>query len=1413
MTVEPGPSAEAVRRVRTAAAAWRRSLLNVSGTNRLLHLHDRSATMLDLDAAHAPAVAALRAGSTVRVPQLFPAAGARAVAARTLRGVAAGGRTAAEELGIHVTYLVVGLATWDADATGALDPDDVAATDAGPGTDDAVTAGLPDDPAADLDPAHPDGAGTADAATEEADEGRTGHGTRREPRAPVLMRRVDVVPRAGTADGFELTVTGEPEVNAVLLHLLRHRFGVDLDETALLEHATDDDAVLDAVERACARVVPGFRVERRLVLGNVTYAERPLVEDLADDAADFLAASDLVAALAGDPQALSAVRTAGAPVSDAAPDTTPPGDEHLVLDADGSQSYVVNAIAAGQNLVVQGPPGTGKSQTIANAIAELVARGRTVLFVAQKRAAIEAVLDRLDRTDLGHLVLDLFTTGSSRAAVAQEVHEAMQRRTQVGRPRVEALHDELVEHRAVLVDAHDATHEVREPWGLALAGGPDGTWGLLDWAVATQAHAGRPTRLDADALARWDATTHERLRSAARALVDLGGVGPGLQGPGWSLPHLRTAQAVTAAHGAATTVASRLPPLARQVEALAAQVGAPTPATWAAADALVTDAGAADALARRGFGAALDPARDVAELVRTAAALGGRPARRAAGVGAWEARALVRRARAEHPGHDDATLAAALLEAVALRERRPAAAPPPYVALADLAGPWAQVRVAVDRLRAAVRDVPVDDAAPAELAATARRLAADPVHRRFPRLHALRDELVALGCAALVQDLHDDPPADGDEAADRLSHAFATTVLEQVEGQDPRLLGVDATVRDRAAERYAACDARARELNARRIARAAAERLADALDAHPRQAELLAAQLRRRRGLLPLRGLLAQAPDVLLAAKPVWAASPQTVSELLPQEQVFDVVIFDEASQIQPAAALPSIARARQVVVAGDSLQLPPTTVFTTTLDGDDEPDEDGPALAVQDAESILDAVEVRLGPQRSRHLSWHYRSRDERLIATSNRWVYEPVGRQMTTFPAADGPTSLQHLVVPRSRGVGRHNLSPRAEVLTVVDLVLEHARTRPEESLGVIAFGQRHAQRLTDELERQLPDAPDAVRAWFAPDRDEAFFLKNIERVQGDERSRIILTVGYGHGDDGRLRHAWGPVLQAGGHRRVNVAITRARRDLLLVTSFRADEVDERASDAEGFALMRRFITFAATAGASFGDEGPTGTPLNPFEHDVLRRLQDAGLDVTPQYGVGGYRLDFAVRHPHRPGRFLLAVEADGASYHSGTTARERDRLRQEALEARGWRFVRVWSTDWFRDPDAQVDRVLRAYRAALDEENAATRAADGTRGSDAWDQAEEPSGTVDLPSPAPTGRRGPRPLVPPGHDLAAYTDVELDAMVRWVTSDDVVRTNAEVYEAVKRELGFQRNGSAIVARIGAAVARRLADADARR
>jgi very-short-patch-repair endonuclease len=468
-----------------------------------------------------------------------------------------------------------------------------------------------------------------------------------------------------------------------------------------------------------------------------------------------------------------------------------------------------------------------------------------------------------------------------------------------------------------------------------------------------------------------------------------------------------------------------------------------------------------------------------------------------------------------------------------------------------------------------------------------------------------------------------------------------------------------------------------------RVRRAWASMTRDAEDRHPLQARVLRKQAALRRGHLPLRRLLDQTSDVLFALKPCWAMSPLMVSQVLPAARLFDVVIFDEASQIVPADAIPSVIRAHQVVVAGDDHQLPPTSFFRQSVASDEEDEDDDLVSFDTGFESVLDALRPLLP---TAPLNWHYRSRDERLVAFSNDRIY---GGALTTFPGVLTGDCLVHEVVA----------SVDDEVTRVVELILEHAKKRPSESLGVIALGLRHAERIDTALRAALAEAPPAVESFFAEDAPSPFFIKNLERVQGDERDAIILSVGYGKHSDGRMRYQWGPLLRDGGERRLNVAATRAKHRLTLVSSFSSHDVDPSRVTKAGARMLAEYLDYAGSGGVPVSASGSSGE-LDSFAESVRSRLAEHGITVVPSYGVGGYRVDFAFAHPDDPSRMILAVEVDGASYRDSGSVRDRDRLRKEHLERLGWQYRRLWSTNWFHDPEGEAARLREAYEQAVAE-----------------------------------------------------------------------------------------------------------------
>lgn len=443
-------------------------------------------------------------------------------------------------------------------------------------------------------------------------------------------------------------------------------------------------------------------------------------------------------------------------------------------------------------------------------------------------------------------------------------------------------------------------------------------------------------------------------------------------------------------------------------------------------------------------------------------------------------------------------------------------------------------------------------------------------------------------------------------------------------------------------------------------------------------------------------------PESFGRLAPCVLMSPLSVAQYLPANQApFDVVIFDEASQIATWDAVGAIARGRQTIIVGDPKQLPPTNFFGRS-DGDD----DAIPQYEQDLESILDEAQASGLP--TRYLRWHYRSRHESLIAFSN-WHY--YGNKLITFPSPitdDRAVSLAY--APNGvydRGKSRTNPQEARAIVADIRARLEAWLGLPERqrpTLGVITFNAQQQGLILDLLDDERRDNP-ALEWFFSDDRIEPVIVKNLENIQGDERDVILFSITFCRDAAGKLPMSFGAINRNGGERRLNVAVTRARRELKVFSGIRADDIDLGRSRAVGVAHLKMFLDYAARGAIALPaqDGGSQGPMESPFEEAVAAALELRGWQVVPQVGISGFRIDLGIRHPDRAGVYLAGVECDGASYHRSATARDRDKVREQVLRGLGWNILRVWSTDWWFNAEDAIERLHLALENALAESRA--------------------------------------------------------------------------------------------------------------
>ncbi|WP_410601700.1 AAA domain-containing protein [Amycolatopsis sp. lyj-90] len=1339
MTAQRDPRRHAI--VAEKAAAWRDSLIDFGHRNTMLYFKSTKLGSLDLSKAEPAALTGLVKGNKTRLRQLFPDEDSHRDARTRARDLSKRIQLFEEEQGVDVGRVAFGLVNTSAEQHRGTSP---------------------------VKPL----------------------------RAPLLLCPISLKARTASETDYTLEITDEAEVNPVLLHALNQHYGIDFDRATLTERLEahldpmiEHDEQVERVHAELAAVAAAQRVDLTLenaaVLGAFNYAKLPMVEDLAN-ATDLLVEHDLVAALAGYPPAKEVLEQEAAAANLPLVDQVPPASEFLVQDADSSQHRAIMTALNGQHLFIEGPPGTGKSQTIANIIAGAAAAGKRVLFVAEKRAAIEAVLNRLDEVGLDGLIFDLHQDKISKRRIAQQLAESLDQVAKEPPVEVDELHEKLVHSRWRLISHSHELHRRRDPWGLSAYEVRDRLLDLSTVQEISISFRGAQLHL----------LTSETVRALGEDLknfVEQGGLRILRNSTPWAKAPVRTEQD-------ARRVLFELDQLAGKtlkrgqdnMQRLLAQTGLRKPQDivgWQDVLALLDAVErSVTAFGQDIFGVHLDQFHY---------ATGNRAARaRYPQPLPWKQRRdLVKRLRgmSRHGLTKKPALHAALGEVLRQRHRwhelgGAHTQPSAVLGLQEVMRDYADLRrqLASVALSAQRPDL---ESGPAEVIEQNLEALRDDREMlfRMPGLNAALGRFESLGLRGFLEQV-----ADRDLAAEDTWQAFQRSWLASLDDEFklgiPELAQFVAERQNRVNTEFREADVRHRETSARRVRRQVARHVRAAKDDYPEQARILKRQASLKTRHMPTRKLVEQASDVMLALRPCWAMSPLVVSRMLPAKRLFDLVVFDEASQIRPPDAITSIMRGDRLVVAGDEKQLPPSDFFDRAISADDEEDDDLDGN-LSDYESILTALRPVI--PASQMLSWHYRSADERLISFSNREIYR---QGLVTFPGAAkmSPVSLE--LVDGVVSPGQNGSSP-AEVERVVELVLAHFREHPGDSLGVITLGTKHQARIQRRLLEVRKEHPQ-LDEFFSDEVElgRRFFVKNLESVQGDERDVIILSIGVAKGANGRIsRQGFGPLNYQGSDRRLNVAVTRAKRRMVVVSSFTADALEPR-TDITGTELLRRYLEFAQRLGDVDQIGRPTTATLNGFERAVHDALLDRGILVQPQWGFSGYRIDFALAHREDPGRMILAVEADGHRYHSSQSARDRDRLRQSHLERLGWTFHRLWSSAWFSDPAEETDKIVAAWH----------RAHDVAEPEPERSPAAEPEPAVNKPS------RGPKPQVPAGLRITEYSERQLIELCRWLMTDRLHLDRDERLKEAMAELGFQNRGKVIVERLNKAIeiAQHLAD-----
>ena len=1023
--------------------------------------------------------------------------------------------------------------------------------------------------------------------------GSTGEGSDGKRRcAPILLQPVKVQ-RKQAAGPYWLESLGQASANTTLLEWLRRTEGVDTglpDPLPEDESGVDVDNVIREVEHALEAASAGrFEIGWGAMLGIFEFQRLALWSELGRMVeAGTGALGDLAKEMLGH-------ETEGGygPTSpvDARKLERTQGRKALPvpLEADASQIEAVAKAQDGRSFVLQGPPGTGKSQTIANIIATVMARGETVLFCAEKRAAIDAVASRLQAVGLGRWCLDLHD-GREAAQAVRDVAEAVEAGYEKSREEEgDEPGEDPTEHRDALNRVGEALHKERG-WGVGVYGamgraGKPG--GRIEQAIppaekyAPKGVEGRLEAIREYVLGRAAIEENEAKFLDAVRTED--------EDAGETLPGY--AQAVLECQQVVEDVARRW-----RKSAQASWI-----VRWWTRRSLRTEQAAAQAGLRR--------------------------------------------------AHETLAIGACRTETLE----------PGVVALLAQAPKGLKRQAQCNRVRNGEGYWWEAVAGDAEAAANALR------EGKRRALNALLDGVERGWWKAWADRWITDEPLLGEFnpiAHDEHAHLFR-------EREDRWMAGEGA----KEVERRCSGRTRLPDLQKRTREEKAARD----------QVKLVVREGKKKRRVAPIRKILGEAGETVRRVKPCLMMSPLAAARSLPPDMKFDLVVMDEASQIRPGDALGVLSRAGRVVLAGDPKQMPPTTFFERGGDEEDDGDEDA------GIESVLEMALAKRMPVHA--LEVHYRSRHERLIDFSNRRYY---GGSLVTFP--DAHVDAEAVSLQRVEGVYEAQRNVR-EAQAVAQYVAEHVKGGEGDlSIGVVTFNRKQQRLVEDLLDRARAEDPEVEAAWHREGRPEPC-VRNLETAQGDERDVVVLSTTYGPDAQGRQRSMFGPLNREGGERRLNVAVTRSKERMVVFTSLRTEEVGTPQSP-QGVRDLRAFLEYAEHGGTVQAPEaeGSVGGYESPLEEQIAARLEGLGWTLVPQVGMAGYRIDMGVVHPDRPGRYLAGIEADGAQYHGARTARDRDRLRQRVLEDRGWRLLRVWSPDWWQDPERctrSLDKKLRALR----------------------------------------------------------------------------------------------------------------------
>lgn len=1211
-------------------------------------------------------------------------------------------------------------------------------------------------------------------------------------KAPLLLIPV-TLKRGAVGAGIRLVRHDDDTIfNPTLLQKLAIDFDLQLPfidgQLPTDEKGVDVELILQKVRMAVAEL-KGFEVRPECYLGNFSFTKYVMWKDL-NNRADDLSLSRVVNHLINN-KGQAFFDDAKAVNPKELDDLYSPKSLFTPLIADSSQLSVVCTASNGKNIVVEGPPGTGKSQTITNMIAHFLASGKTVLFVAEKMAALEVVHKRLSSLGLAEFCLELHSSKAKKSEIAKEFVNTLNiaqghsqsdweaeaeklstLRSQLG-DLVKVLHRE---HRNGLsvydamgvcianinkvpasfqwpdADIHSA-HELNELTGLVaemaalagqlsiIAGHPLSEIGQTQWTPSWQDALIMQCDSLAQSISMLQNALHEFQKltpivPVALSLFDLAALDrlaatlmQACEVPAQSVSHAHLKDArqrlqLLISHGRArneawSALSHQYVPDVNNLNAQDLQmqwrvanqewvlkswfskrkITNQIKAFYLQGTRLASDDVDQFLLALKKLN---EEDQYLAEHNATGQELLGLSY---SGIASNWDNAEAHLQWMENFSHalsdvsqthsDEVSSLRSQLKNLICEQPEMFSADSAYYNLAanlrnayrEFTSQWHELT----KLSFPRTPLLGGDRSPGILLAAASTVSAWKRERNQLQPWCVwqlnKSKAFAKGMQGLVSSI-ETGEVGLPELGDFFDFSYKNWWIKKIFDKEPLLSNFSGATHEYKIAEFKKIDESFQQLTQKYIVAKLRGKIpteAEIVGELSKEIALLRREAQKQKQHRPIRQVIHQSRQVLPRVKPCLLMSPLSVAQYLDAgHALFDVVIFDEASQIPTWDAIGAIARGKQLICVGDPKQLPPTNFFNAA-DSEGVINEDD----VEEMESILDEC-LSIGMMPST-LDWHYRSKSEGLITFSNMQYYD---NRLITFPSpVTQDQSVRFVAIDGIYDAGKSRTN-RKEADAIVEAISEHylSGKGKELSIGVITFNstqQGLIEKLMDAKRLATPQLDIAI----SESPVEPFFIKNLENVQGDERDIILFSITFGKDINGKISMNFGPMNKEGGHRRLNVAASRARHEVRIFSSLRPEHIDLSRTKARGVADLKAYLDFALNGPRVLAKQAlPTGRePDSPFEVAVIQKLRDHGWEVHPQVGVSGYRLDMAVVNPHARGQYLLGIECDGATYHSAASARDRDRLRQMILEGLGWNIHRIWSTDWWINPEIPMQKVL--------------------------------------------------------------------------------------------------------------------------